>query len=112
MEITNTVEFYNKIINAESDSVLGDLLIQIQDSVLRKEITDEKDMMILNLAIQVKRSEFVINELIVSSVMDAIIEEDFDLEQAQLEQFQKEEYDEVEKGNVFTMKDFNKKDKE
>ena len=106
-----TVEFYDKIMNAETEGVVVDLNIQIQIAVLDQEIVDEKDIMILNMALQIKSNFFLMREMMLTSSHTIIMTslEDFDPEDIHIEEFQQEEFDEFKDGNVVMMTDFKKK---
>ena len=109
MEISNTVKYYNKIMESKTERELVELTVEIHCSVIKGEISNEIEMMLLNIAIQLQQSSFVIAELRMSTAMAALLAQpDFDPEKKQLEQFQAEELEDFKEGEVLTMKDFTK----
>ena len=112
MEISDTVKYYNRIMCAETEGELMSLTLEIQCAILHKKLDNEQDMIILNLALQLKKQQFIISELMLTSSMAVIFsQDDFDPEAAQLEQFQKDEFEDFKDGKVLTMKDFIKRKK-
>ena len=111
MELSQTVEFYNLIMCAETEGEVVDLTIKVQTAVLDGEIVDEKDIMILNMALQIKTNFFLMREIMLMGGATIIMGslEDFDPEEMQLEEFQQEELEDFKDGNVVMMKDFKKK---
>lgn len=111
MILSLAVEFYNKIMDAEAEGEVVDLNIQIQTAVLCGEIVDEKEIMILNMALQIKSNFFLMREMMLTNSHTIIMAsiEDFDPEEMQLEEFQQEEFDDFKDGNVVMMTDFKKK---
>lgn len=122
MKVHPMLELYGKIIIAENEGVLKDLEIELQNMVLSKLLTDDRDIMTLNLALKMKEYEFKIYELekkelgttvIVVGNPDEFMSEfgsDFDAEQEQLDSFQQEELEDFKDGNVVSFKNFLKKD--
>ena len=113
MKISLVTAFYGKIMCSENEGVLAGLNVEIQEMILGGELKEEKDMMILNLALQVKSNFFLMKELMMygggttTIIMGGV--EDFDPEEMQLEEFQQEEIDDFKDGNVVLMADFKKK---
>ena len=113
MEVSEAVSYYNKVMCAENEGELVGLTIEIQCAVINKVINDEMEMMMLNLAIQVKKQTFLMTEMLMSNNLAAMFaNEDFDPEAAQLEQFHEEEFEEFKNNEgVLTMSDFTKREK-
>ena len=111
MKITPAVELYNRIMDAENEAILYTLNLEIQCAVIRKLITNEIEIMMLNLAYQLKVQNFLVKEFMLSGGGFTVImaDKDFDPEQMQLEEFHENELDDIKDGNVFHIKDFLKK---
>lgn len=116
MEMDITEILYNKIMNVEDEADVDEVNAEIQASIMTGEITDSRDMMILNMALQMKSDHFVIKELLMfganisaSVIMDDSFE-DYDPEAMQLEEMHNEEYEDFKNGNVLSIKDFTKKE--
>ena len=108
------LELYHRIMCAKDESEMYDLQLEVQASVMSKVFTDEKDMMILNLALQVKSNYFLMKELLMSGGIGSTMivvgnMDDFDPEEEQLKEFKEREFDDFKEGNVVLMKDFTKK---
>jgi hypothetical protein len=116
MKLDITEILYNKIMCAEDESDISALNLEIQTSILTGKITESRDMMILNMAIQLKSDHFTMKELLMfgadisASVIMEDCFEDFDPEAMQLEEMHNEEFEDFKNGNVISMKDFTKKD--
>ena len=100
---------------ATDEMEIHSLELEVQAAILSKVLTDEKDMMILNMALQIKSNYFLMKELIISGGGTTMIVvssmDDFDPEEMQLEEFKEREFEEVKNGNIISMKDFTKKRK-
>ena len=117
MKISLALKLYNKIMCSMTESDISDLDIEIQTAIVNKTITDEKDIMILNMAMQIKSNYFLMKDLLFDGMgrSTTIIISDgngaeFDPEQMQLDAFQQEEFDEFQEKGVLFIKDFDKKE--
>ncbi len=120
MDNSLMIGFYNKIMKAKDQDEIDDIEMELELAILSKQITDSKDMMILNLALQVRGNFFTRKEIATNGGGTTIMMVgdadmfgdfgDFDPEEAQLEEFKQQEFEEVKDGNVVSMKDFTKKD--
>ena len=111
MEISLSLEFYNRIMEAEDECEIISLNIELQAVIMTEQITDSRDIMILNMALQIKSNFFLIKEMTLFGANTTIIMgnmEDYDPEAMQLEEYQQEEFDDFKDGNVVMMKDFKK----
>lgn len=122
MDIDVTLEFYDRIMNSSNKATIGDLEIELKKAILGKEITDTKDIMLLNLALKTKQNEYKIEELFevpaqsmivmddidqVNEIMNALFgEQVHDHEQAQLDEMLQEELDDFKDGNVVSIGNF------
>lgn len=105
--------FYNQIINASDKDDLNDIDVEVKTSVLNGTLTDDRDIMILNLAIRLRHTEFTIEDIEAEGRTTIIVmggADDVDIEELQLNQLMKDELDELEEGNVVSMKNFKKKE--
>lgn len=116
MKITPVLELYNKIMYAMTESEISDLEMEIQYAVLNESINDDKDIMILNMALQIKSNYFIMKSMLFEGMGGTTVifsdgnGEDFDPEQIQLDMFQQEEYEELQEKGVLFIKDFDKKE--
>lgn len=117
MKVTPTLELYNKIMHSMTQGEISDLEMEVQCAVINDIITDDKDIMILNMAMQIKSNYFLMKDLLFDGmgksstiiIMDGN-EEEFDPEQIQLDLFKQEEFDELQEKGVLFIKDFDKKE--
>lgn len=113
MELTDATEYYHRIMSSESEEELVTISLEVQSSIIQKTITDEMEMMMLSMAIQLRKNMFIMAEMMMTNTLTTMMsQDDFDPEQAQLEQFHQEEFEDFKDGNVLPMKDFTKKKKD
>lgn len=113
MKPTPLLIFYNKIMCAKDESDIEDLTMELQAAVITNTITDDSEIMLLNMALQIRSNYFIMKEVILgggnTTVMIMGDVDDFDPEQMQLDDLYDKELDDFKDGNVLTMKDFGKK---
>ena len=68
------LSFYNKILIAKEDDEVYILEVEVQEAILNDEIKNEKDIMLLNMAIQIKHNYFAINALMVMNGLNVLME--------------------------------------
>lgn len=116
MDFEALLVFYNKIMYCENEKDLDEIETEVKEAILNKEIIDNKDIVILNLAIQVKNNYFLTNALseLTGNTIIMIMgsgSEIFDPEEMHLNEFKKQEFEEFKDGNVISINSFNKKKK-
>jgi len=114
MEESPLMTFYNQVMFAEDEDVLTEINAEIQSAVGTGELSDNKDIMILDLAVQNRTNYFMIMKTAEiargeTTIMFMGNPEDFDPEQLQLDELQEKELEDFKDGNVVSMKDFGKK---
>lgn len=135
MTITPMLEFYDKVMHISTEAGLTEVETKIKEAVLNRTLTDDRDIMTLNLAIQLRYQHFILADLIeqvsnqkATTIIfgdpeslfgehyDELLEPELppmipdDVEQDQLDSFQDEELDQIRNGNVLPMKGFGKKE--
>ena len=114
--ISTTLEFYDKIMHVNDEKQIINLTFEIKKAVINKKITNEIEIMMLNLALQIKTNNFSIESLeeIVSAPQTTIIitgeDNYYDPEEHQLNSFREEEIEYFKKGNVFPIKEIKEVD--
>lgn len=104
-------ELYNKIMLAASECDIYDLTKEVQFFIESKILTEERDILLLNLALQVKSNYVLMKEVMMgTSIIVVGNSEDFDPEQMQLDEFHEQEFEDFKDGNVILMENFNKED--
>lgn len=96
--------------NEEDVRLIAD---EMKTAVANKQITDQKDMILLNLALQVKTNYFLITNLISAGFGESLMVMmggDYDPEEEHLKQLYEEELDDVKDGNVVRMDIFKGKE--
>jgi hypothetical protein len=126
LEITPTMLFYEKIVNAPDREALDDINADIQTAILNDTITCNTEIMLLNVAIQSKVNFFIIDDLsnrpqIVTMTMGeapddleeffSFLTGDSDPEEMQLKKFWEEECEDFKDGNVVPLSDYKGKKK-
>ena len=113
MKITPTLEYYNRIMSASDEDDIVELNMEIQTAVLTEILTDDRDIMMLNMALQIKSNYFLMKDMLLGGNTTIIVTggEDFDPEELQLEEFKDQELEDFKDGNVVSLKDFAKKKK-
>lgn len=114
MDITPLVEFYDRITNSVHRDEIDELETEVRIAVLNKDITDEKDIMILNLALNLKSLHFLLKETLleIRDYTESQVGWDMggvDPEEAQLKEFHDREIDELTEGNVISINHIIKK---
>jgi len=108
------LEFYDRIINAETPEDIYELSMEVKSASLSKILTDDRDIMLLNMALQIKSNFFLMKELANEDRGTTVVimgnPEDYDPEQVQLDEFKDQEYEDFKGGNIVSMKDFTKKE--
>ena len=138
MKFHPMLEFYDQVMHTKTRIGLEDIELEIKKAVLGRILEDDRDIMTLNLAIQLRYTQFDLQDIknqspaptvivagspedILSEILNDLFEDDelppvipepfddFDPEQAQLDKFHDDELDEIKNGNVIPMKGFGKK---
>lgn len=114
MKVRPVLEYYSQIMSTETSTSLHQAELDVQSAVLGKILTDDIEIMMLNLAIKFKRNSFLIDELLETAGGTTVVvignPDDFDPEQMQLDEFHEEEYEDFKDGNVVSIRDFKKED--
>ena len=113
MKVTPVLEFYNSIMEAKTEEDIQMLNLEIKAAIISNILTDDRDIMTLNMALQIKSNYFLMKELMLTgggtTIMVVGNPDDFDPEQMQLDEFAEQEYEDFKDGNIVSMKDFTKK---
>ena len=105
------MQLYTDIMLAESEMDVVRLNIEIQAHITAARISDDMEIMLLNMALQVKSNYFLMREMALNSTMTVIMGDvsEFDPEEMQLEEFRDDEFEDFKDGNVVLLADFKKK---
>ena len=66
MDMTPLLEYYNRIICTKDEAEIHELNIEIQSAIMANIITDSSEIMLLNMALQIKSNFFLMKELMMS----------------------------------------------
>ena len=64
VKITPTLEYYNRIMSASDEEEIVGLNLEIQSAVLTEILTDDRDIMLLNMALQIKSNYFLTKDML------------------------------------------------
>lgn len=114
MDIHPVLTFFNKVNEAQDIPELEQIAREVQSAVLSKILTDNKDIMILNLAIRMQTNSFLIIEEQSKEPNTKIVVigniDDFDPEEMQLKEMMDEERADLQ-GNVRLVEELKPEDK-
>lgn len=125
MEITPTLEFYDRIAHAGSIEEAEEIRLELKRVIINNEIESQTEIMLLSLAIDIKVNSYRLEELeeeltnpmngatiivggneMLDQLMDQLEGTGVDREAEQLEEFYQEEVEDFENGNVVSMREF------
>lgn len=113
-EITPYLVYYSQIMDTETRDQVMDLEAAVSSAVLTREITDEREISILKLALMVRSQQLLLDEIMEhglggTTIMIVGDPDMYDPEQMQLDQLREHEAEDFKDGNVVPFSDFKKK---
>lgn len=103
---SNFVDLFDQISKVANLNELHLIALEVQSSILEKKITEEKDIIILTLSIQVQTLSFKLQESQTEqdpTIYYIIMDNDGDHETSQIQEFYEKELEEFRNGTVISM---------